>query len=219
MIFQKQVVNQQAMQWFLLAMWSVVVFLYSQSRWLRPLLVFGLVSAMGTQLLLLKADGLFTWENALPLHLCSLFGVLSVPLLWRSCSLYEEAVCFLGAPAAFLTLFFPAVIRCSHPTLMQTAFYQLHVLLSLIPLFFYRTGKPLPTDPRRTLVMGSGYLLFICLFNRLSGTNYLFLRAAPAGTPLEWLFRHGPTLYLCALVMLCMLVFALLRPVYAYFRK
>lgn len=219
MDFWKWVVEKQAMQWFLLAMWSALILRAARSRWLRPALALGLMSAMGMQLLLLKADGLFTWENALPLHLCSLFGVLSIPMLWRSCPPFEEAVCFLGAPAAFLTLFFPAVIRCSHPFLMQAAFYQLHALLSLMPLFFHRTGKPLPTDPRRTLVMGSCYLVFICLFNRLFGTNYLFLRAVPLGTPLEWLFRHGPAFYLCALVMLCMLVFTLLKPVYAYFRK
>jgi len=219
MYFQKQVVKKRAVQWFLMAMWSVLILLYARRRWLRLWLVLGLVSAMGTQLLLLRLDGLFTWKNALPLHLCSLFGVLTIPMLHHSCSLYKEAICFLGAPAAFLTLFFPAVIRCSHPMLMQVAFYQLHVLLSLIPLFFYRTGKPLPTDPRRTLVLGSSYLVFICLFNRLFGTNYLFLRAAPAGTPLVWMFRRGTAFYLCALELLCILVFSFLKPVYAYFRK
>ncbi len=209
------------MQWILLAVWSCVIVLGTQrqTRWLRPAIAFGLISAMGTQLLLLKLDGLFTWEAVLPLHLCSLFGVLCIPMLWRAPVFLFEACCFLGSPGAFLTLFFPAVVRCSHPLLMRAAFYQLHVLVALMPLYWHLTGKPLPVDPRRTLVMGSGYLLFIGLFNRIFKTNYLFLRAAPLGTPLDWLFRQGTVFYLCSLILLCMLVFSWLKRFYAYLRK
>lgn len=209
------------MQWLLLAVWSALILClaHRNARWLRPMLAMGLTGAMGTQLMLLMLDGLFTWQAALPLHLCSLFGVLCIPMLWRAPALLVEAVCFLGAPGALLTLFFPAVLRCSHPLMMQWAFYQLHVLVALMPLYFVQTGKPLPTDPRRTLVLGNGYLVLISLINRIFDANYLFLRAAPAGTPLEWLFRHGMPTYLCALEMLCMLVFSWLRPLYAYWRK
>lgn len=208
-------------QWLILILWSFAV-LGLTPRWkntARILIAAGLAAAMCTQLLLLQLDGMLTPESALPLHLCSLFGVLSILMLWKTPDILHEALCFLGAPAAFLTLFFPAVVRCSHPQLMQAAFYQLHALIALTPLYFHRTGKPLPADPRRTLVIGSGYLVLVCLINRLFGTNYLFLRAAPVGTPLEWLFRHGPAVYLCSLEMLCMLVFSVLKPVYAYFRK
>lgn len=209
------------MQWLILGVWSTAVWYGAliHARWLRPLMALGLIGAMDTQIALLGLDGLFTWEAVLPLHLCSLFGVLSVPSLWHAPVWLVEALCFLGAPGAFLTLFFPAVANCSHPLRMQTAFYQLHVLVALMPFFFYRTGKPLPVDPRRTLILGNGYLVLICLINRLFGTNYLFLRAAPLGTPLAWLFEQGNLFYLCALEMLCMLVFSLLIPLYAHFRK
>jgi len=217
----RMVVENRPMQWLLLALWSALIFWAAPGRrsFLRPVLALGLGGAMAAQLLLLQLDGLFTWENALPFHLCSLFGVLSIPMLWHTSPVFHEAICFLGAPGAFLTLFFPAVIRCSHPLLMHAAFDQLHVLVALIPLYFHLTGRPLPTDPRRTLVVGNGYLVLVCLFNRLFGTNYLFLRAAPAGTPLVWMFRRGTAFYLCALELLCILVFSFLKPVYAYFRK
>ncbi|MDD6040892.1 MAG: hypothetical protein PUD63_06850, partial [Clostridia bacterium] len=105
------------MQWLLLAVWSALILYLARrnARWLRPLLAMGLTSAMGTQLMLLMLDGLFTWQAAFPLHLCSLFGVLCIPMLWRAPAPLVEAVCFLGAPGALLTLFFPAVLRCSHP--------------------------------------------------------------------------------------------------------
>lgn len=197
-----------------LVAWAAVLLAGCERRWLRPLLAAALLISMGTQLFLLHMDGLLTVETALPLHLCSLFGILSIFLLWHAPAWLYEMQMFLAAPAAFLTLFFPAVIRCSHPLLMKAAFYRLHVLLALMPLFHFSTGKPLPTDPRRALLLGSGYLLAISAFNRAFCTNYLFLRAAPVGTPLALFFERGIPFYLCALAMLCMLAMSWLKRLY-----
>lgn len=78
----------------------------------------------------------------------------------------------------------------------------------------WRAGKPLPTDPRRALVLASGYLLAVAALNRALHTNYLFLSAAPAGTPLQWLYARGGGYYVCALSMLCMTLFRLLADAY-----
>ena len=201
------------MQWGLVVLWGTAIAV-GKPKWVRLAMTLGLAGAMVTQLVLLHLDGLLTVETALPLHLCGLFGCLSIPLLWLESRPLYEASAFLAAPAAFLTLFFPAVIECSHPVLMALAFGQLHVLVALTPVFLWRTGKPLPTNPRRTLILGSGYLLFIWAFNRAFGTNYLFLRAAPAGTPLEVIHMRGEAFYCCALAMLCMPVFSLLQGLY-----
>ena len=203
------------MQWLLLALWSYGIW---TGKVKAAAIRLGLLSSMGMQLLLLHLDGLFTWEAVLPLHLCSLFGCLLLFFLHISPPVLVEAVCFLGAPGALLTLFFPAVISCSYPVLMRLAFYQLHVLVSLAPLYWYACKKPLPNDPRRTLIWGSGYLVCISWFNRTFGTNYLFLRFAPDDTPLEWLASSGTLFYLCAMELLCMLVFSFLKPFYAYLR-
>ena len=97
---------------------------------------------------------------------------------------------------------------------MRLAFLQLHALVALTPVMLWRAGKPLPTDPRRALVLASGYLLGVAAFNRAFRTNYLFLSAAPAGTPLEWLAARGGGYYVCALAMLCMVVLRLLAHAY-----
>ena len=209
------------MQWILTFLWSAAVLSLSgrRPRLLRLMISAALAASMGTQLLLLVFDGLLTWQAAVPLHLCSLFGVLCIGMVWYAPAPLYEACCFLGAPAAFAALFFPAPAACSRPFLMGLAFHQLHVLIALMPLFWHRTGKPLPIDPRRTLVLGSGYVLVACLINRLYETNYLFLRAAPAGTPLEWMMRRGPVIHLCALVMLCMAAFQALAAAYRQSRK
>jgi len=202
------------MRWVLVVLWGMAVW-KGRREPVRAAVTVGLVLSMGMQLSLLAADGLLSVETALPLHLCGLFGVLSIPLLWWESQPLYEASAFLAGPAAFLTLFFPAVIPCSHPQLMALAFHQLHVLVALTPVFLARCGKPLPVNPRRTLILGSGYLLFVCAFNRAFHTNYLFLRAAPAGTPLFWLLSYGQPVYIAALLMLCMPVFSWLSGLFA----
>ncbi len=197
-----------------LVVWACVITAGRGRGWLRPLLGAALAASMGMQLLLLHMDGLLTIETALPLHLCSLFGILSIFLLWHTPAWLYEMQMFLAAPAAFITLFFPAVIRCSHPLLMRLSFYRLHVLLSLMPLYHFGMKKPLPVDPRRTLLWGSGYVLAVSAFNRAFHTNYLFLRAAPIGTPLAFFMEKGVVFYLCALGMLCMPVMRWLSRLY-----
>ena len=202
------------MQWIILAVWSLLMVICIRYRLLllcRSVMAAGLVTSMSAQLILLRLDGMLTLETALPLHLCGLFGILSIPLLFRPSSPLWDASAFLAAPAAACALLFPAVIRCSHPFLMRFSFYQLHTLITLVPVFGFLTGKPLPTNARRTFILGSGYLLFIWAFNNAFGTNYLFTRSAPSGTPLQWFLKRGEAFYLCSLLMLCMPVFSCLQ--------
>lgn len=184
-------------------------------RLVRWMMACALAASMLCQMLLLGLDGQLTVQTGLPLHLCGLFGALSIPMLLRRApdALYELSA-LLAAPAAALTLLFPAVIASSHPTLMRLAFLQLHVLVALTPVFLWRAGKPLPTDPRRAMVLASGYLLAVAAFNRAFHTNYLFLSAAPAGTPLRWLASRGGAFYVCALALLCMTAMRLLAGLY-----
>ena len=207
------------MQWMILALWCLwmAICVRAGKRSLfRTSMAAGLVLSMGGQLALLGLDGMLTLETALPLHLCGLFGVLSIPLLFSLQGPLWEASAFLAAPCAACTLFFPAVIDCSHPQLMNLAFFQLHVLIALVPVFGYAIGKPLPMNPRRTLLLGSGYLWFVSLFNSFFHTNYLFLRTAPAGTPLAWLQTRGKGFYVCSLLLLCMAVFSLLQKLFVW---
>ena len=207
------------MAWLLLALWGGAVWLSAgrpgYEAAVRAAMAIGLAASMAVQIALLRLDGQLTLQTGLPLHLCGLFGVLSIPmLLWRAPQPLYELSAFLAGPAAAVTLLFPAVIESSCPALMRLAFLQLHALVALTPVMLWRAGKPLPTDPRRALVLASGYLVAVAAFNRALGTNYLFLSAAPAGTPLRWLAARGGAYYLCALAMLCMTVLRLLADAY-----
>lgn len=209
---------EEAARWLPVALWGGLAGWARTAKCakrLRPFVACALAASMLTQLLLLQMDGLLMLETGLPLHLCGLFGVLSIPMLWAAPAPLYELSAFLAAPAAALTLLFPAVMNCSHPFWMTFAFQQLHTLVALTPVLIRRMGKPLPQNPRRALVLGNGYLLFVGAFNRAFGTNYLFLRAVPQGTPLALLFSRGGAFYICSLEMLCMLVFLWLRRLFA----
>lgn len=211
------------MQWLMLAAWGALCLRArggARAALLRPAYTAAIAVSMVTQLWLLRLDGQLTLATGLPLHLCGLMGVLSPLLIWACPAWLYELSFFLGAPCALLTLLFPAVIASSAPGLMSAAFYRLHALVALAPIFLLAQGKPPPTDARRAFVLGNGYLLAVSAFNRLFETNYLFLRAAPRNTPLEPLLALGGGAYVLALEMLCMLLMRLMTDVSrAYCRK
>lgn len=200
------------MQWLMLLGWGTLAVYGARTppRALlaRALMTAGLIVSMASQLWLLNLDGQLTLSTGLPLHLCGLFGVLSIPLLWLSPPWLLSSALYLGAPCALLTLCFPAVIGSSQPSLMFLAFTRLHALIVCVPILLTAEGRPLPRNPRVPFVLGNGYLLLVSVLNRLLNTNYLFLRAAPSGTPLSPLFERGGAFYICALEMLCMLLMA-----------
>lgn len=205
------------MQWILLMVWGGGVALCPKERLslARHAVAAGLIASMLTQEALLWADGMLNLQTGLPLHLCGLAGVLSIPLLYRARGgAVHGLIAYLAAPAAAAVLFFPAVMQCSHPMLMGLAFFRLHVLVALVPFLLWRMQKPLPVNPRGALVLGNGYLLAVEGVNTLLHTNYLFLRAAPAGTPLAWLMGRGKGVYVAALEVTAMALAACLAPLY-----
>ena len=69
----------------------------------------GLAVSMAGQEVLLVQDGLWSLQTGLPLHLCGMMGLCSLPLLWLR---PRGLLCFsllLGAPCALLALCFPAL--------------------------------------------------------------------------------------------------------------
>lgn len=159
---------------------------------------------MAGQEALLVQDGLWNLQTGLPLHLCGMTGLCALPLLYlRPRGLLAFSL-LLGAPCAFLALCFPAVIDCSRPFLMRLHFNRLHSLIVWTAVFSLgEDPKPLTLgETRKTLLWASGYAWLVQLCNEWLPANYLFLKAVPAGTPLEWLVQRGQGFYLCSLWLL-----------------
>lgn len=207
------------MQWFQLFLWGALTVWASRDVkrakiWALVLSV-GLFVSMATQLWLLHEVGKLTVNTAVPLHLCSMMAVISIPmLLLGSQRLYAFSL-LLGAPCALLALLFPAIADCARPQVMAAAFFRLHVLILCAPLSLYLRGFPLSLNPRPILLYATAYMALVSLFNALFNTNYLFLRLAPAGTPLEWLARQGKAGYVLSLEMIALLTLSTLSWLYA----
>ena len=206
------------MQWLLLALWGAWVWRAGRdaARARRAKMALGAAAcaSMGAQLLLLGRAGLLGVNTALPLHLCGAMGVLTVPMLWtQSRTLYALSL-LLGAPCALLALLFPAVIDCPDPLWMRLAFDQLHVAIAVAPLLLWRSGLPPPRDARCALLCLLTFLVIVCTVNRAAGTNYLFLRSPPQGTPLAFLARNGYAPYLLTLLALVLPATAALCALY-----
>lgn len=211
------------MQWLQLFLWCSLA-RYGATRRkdiTAVLLASGLAVSMGCQLYLLWLDDLLSLQTALPLHLCSMMAVLCIPLCFDGFQAGYSLLLLLGMPGALLALCFPAVVDSSHPLLMRMAFLRLHVLIVAVAVFLWSQKKPLPEDPRRAFLLGNGFLLLVACINNLIGSNYLFLKAAPTGTPLAYLIRPGYGVYVASLELLCMLLMRFLWGFYrlAYLRK
>ncbi len=162
---------------------------YQRFAWTLGLLI---VFAMLTQEGVLLFSGMLNWANGLPLHLCSLLGVLTLPMLLTRRRTLCSAALFIGVPGAALALIFPAVLATPWPTLTAVAFHTLHTGLICAPwLPIARGWRPMPVDAGRAglLLLMAGALAM--LLNPLTGGNYLFLSSPIAGTPLAWLSQWG----------------------------
>lgn len=160
--------------------------------------------AMLGQEALLLLSGQLNWTTALPLHLCGMMGVLTLPMLLSSGRFLWHLALYLGVPGAAMALLFPAMVPTPWPGLMAAAFHTLHCLLVIAPLLPLARGwKPSPLGA----VQAFGFLLILggvaLTVNALTGANYLFLSLPASGTPLKRLAQGGEGPYRLRLAALC----------------
>ena len=161
-------------------------------------------AAMLTQEIILLGAGLLNWRTGLPLHLCSLTGLIILPALTSENRTLWQMTVYLGMPGALMALLFPSVVETPWPQLTALAFHTMHALVFLAPLLPLGLGwRP---DAGGALcswlaVMVLG--LAVLAVNALLGSNYLFLGWPVEGTPLTALAAHGLTGYRLALAGIC----------------
>ena len=216
----KLLLGGMPVQWLQLALWLTTTIVASRKgwRWFPAVLMVGLLVSMGGQLVCLARDGRLSLETAGPFHLCGFSALLCLPLLVRPSGALLAWQLYLGAPCAMLALCFPAIVDSGWPMLMAASFFRLHVLILCATVWTAARraaqSKPLPSDPSGVLVAVNVYAVGVSVLNRVLNANYLFLRQAPVGTPLETLAARGAAGYVAALELGCVLLFCLLRDAY-----
>lgn len=177
-----------------------------QKRKKLPAALGGLLCiSLGVTLTLLVLEG--RWREAIPLHLCSLSALVSIVLAFSPRPAWLDFLWYLGMPGAALALMFPApaVSRCQ--MLLNASYIVTHALILVIPSVCMVRGMR-PRQGRSAAMMGT--LLVIAAaagaVNRWLGTDFLFLSAPPAGTPLEAVFSAGYPIYLAFLFAMMLLL-------------
>ena len=165
--------------------------------------------AMAVQEGVLLASGTLTWQTGLPLHLCSMMGLLSLPMLLTGRRCLWHLSLYLGLPGAALALFFPAVLVTPWPLVTELSFYAMHaglILAPLLPLCLGRRPSPRGAAEAGAFLLAAGML--VMAVNAVLGSNYLFVSWAIPGTPLEGLARRGMAGYRASLAGLCAILLA-----------
>ena len=154
--------------------------------------------SLGATLALLLLEG--RWREAIPLHLCSLSALSAIWLAFFPRQALLDFLWYLGMPGAALALLFPAPAVSRLQALLDASYVVTHALILVIPAVRMACGMR-PQRGRSLAMMGT--LLVIAAVagavNRMLGTDFLFLAAPPAGTPLEAVFDAGYAIYLAFL--------------------
>lgn len=185
-------------------------------RWKKLSAALGMLlcASLGVTLALLASEG--RWREAIPLHLCSLSALAAIVLAFSSRQAVLDFLWYLGMPGAALALVFPAPAVSGLQALLDASYIVTHTLILVIPSLCMACGMR-PQRGKSRAMMGA--LLVIAAVagavNRRLGTDFLFLAAPPAGTPLEAVFDAGYPTYLAFLfammLALCLTMDALAR--------
>ena len=174
-----------------------------------------LLASMGVTLGLLLVQG--RWREALPLHLCSVSALAAAYLAFTPRAWLMDYLWYLGMPGAALALLFPAPAVSRWQAAMTFTYALTHALIMFIPLCTVIRGMR-PREGRSLgLLLGMQALAAAaCIANAALGTDFLFLAAPPAATPLERVYRLGYPLYLLFLetLLCCMVMERLIRLVF-----
>lgn len=155
-------------------------------------------------------------REAIPLHLCGLSALAAVAVALGARGFALDFLWYIGLPGALLALIFPAPAISRWQTALNLSYAATHALIVLIPLCAMARGARPGRDSAPTVLIALQFAgLAAFAVNRALGTDFMFLCAPPAGTPLEAVFEWGYLPYLCALegmMLACSLLMgALLR--------
>ena len=130
----------------------------------------------------------------LPLHLCSIAAYACMYHAARGGETIGELIYSSFAPGALSALLFPDWLGYPPTSILFLSSFGIHMLICAYCCAMLASGAHRPSARRlpRCLAVLLVYAAAVLCFDRAFGMNYLFLMAAPAGSPLEWLGEFFP---------------------------
>ena len=134
----------------------------------------------------------------LPLHLCALAVYISFLHALRGGELTGQFLYAFCMPGAVCALLFPDWSAYPAFHFMSVSSFVLHILLVGYTLMQVSGGDIRPDTRRTPACLGIMLLIAVpvYIFDRLTGTNYMFLNWPSPGSPLEWFAFLGRPGYL-----------------------
>ena len=145
----------------------------------------------------------------LPLHLCALSVFVCVIYLYTGTTWMGQFMYYLGAPGAVCALLFPDWTAYPLLNFYSLSSFIIHSMLAACCWVHLRAGRIRPDF--KGLLKSLAFLVILAvpvyIFNLRFGTNYMFLAAPSANSPLESVASvTGPSLYLAGFFVLLVLV-------------
>ena len=134
----------------------------------------------------------------LPLHLCALAVYISFLHALRGGELTGQFLYAFCMPGAVCALLFTDWSAYPAFRFMSVSSFVLHILLVGYTLMLVAGGDLRPDTRRAPACLGIMLLIAVpvYVFDRLTGTNYMFLNWPSPGSPLEWFAFLGRPGYL-----------------------
>lgn len=140
------------------------------------------------------------WQEAIPLHLCSISAIAALFTAFGAGAWALDFLWYLGIPGAMLALLFPAPAVSRYQALLNASYVATHALIIVIPLWLLAKGRRVRKGRScRMLLVMQALALLAFFVNRQLGTDFMFLMAPPAGTPLCIAYAWGYGFYLLTL--------------------
>lgn len=124
----------------------------------------------------------------LPLHLCSINIFVILIHAWKPSKLLSNFLYTICIPATLAALLFPSWTKLPPANFMHIHSFTVHILLILYPAVLAFNGELKPEAKMLPKCFGllAVMALVAYVFNRIFGTNYMFLMYAEKGNPLYW---------------------------------
>ena len=179
----------------------------------RPVCFVLAAGLVGEELFRYAHDGMH-FPNRVPIQLCTVVSWMAVLACFRRIPLLIEFIYFAGLPGAALALLTPD-LRPTASSYDFIRYFFAHgcLLITLVVLVF---GKKIPFRPGAP-IRANGMLLVYCflimIYNKLFGTNFMYLMHKPNNPTLLDYFGPWPIYILAAEVVAIGLFWLLWLPV------
>jgi hypothetical integral membrane protein (TIGR02206 family) len=183
---------------------------FSRSNWLRGLIGLFLISYTIFFYVYQGIRGALTWQDSLPLDLCSLVLIACIISLFRSMQLITEIAYFWGLGGVLQALATPDLAQGFPSTEFILFFWGHGATLSAITYFITAHGfRPRKGSVARMMVALNFYALVVGTMNAIMGWNYGYLCHKPYAPSLLDFLGPWPW-YLLTIELIALVTFLIL---------